>query len=167
MSFSEFPKAMTHPGYRPAVLSKDEVDSHGRLIKKAAPGSGVRFPPVYVNNHDQELEYASRGYVPNGTSDPEAYRRSAAGADIPNEHKHIEFPKWLYRMVEDELESKLVKDQAAQDLLRGAWFATPGDAQASIEEDEDEQPAVEVRNAAAGKAPRRSTKPVEETQPTE
>jgi hypothetical protein len=127
MSFSEYPKAMSHPNYRPAVLSQDIVNAD-KSITKAPPGSPAQFPPVYVNNIDQEQLYASRGYVPNGTPDPEAYAAAVAGVGTPVHHKHVEFPKYLYRSEDGEVVSQLVKDQAAQDKLDGFWYATPDDA---------------------------------------
>jgi len=161
MAFSEYPKAMSHPGYRPAVLSKDEF-INGKVIK-APPGSPAKFPPVYVNNHDQESYYSAMGYVPNGTADPEAYHAAMAGADKPNHHQHVEFPKYLYQKVADHKDARegdvyvhdgecyvrpvLLKDQEAQDKLTGDWYATPGDAalaDASPAEDETEETEEEA-----------------------
>ena len=153
MAFQEYPKAMSHPQYRPAVLSKDTTDPVTHQTIKAPPGSPAKFPPVYVNNKDQELDYASKGYVPNGTSDPEAYYTATVGADKPNTHQHVEFPKWLYAKDEQgdmvitaedgaavKVQGILVKDQAQQDKLIGAWYATPGDA-ANGDEEAAEEPA--------------------------
>lgn len=154
MAFQEYPKAMNHPQYRPAVLSKDTIDPVTHQTIKAPPGQPAKFPPVYVNNKDQELDYASKGYVPNGTSDPEAYYTATVGADKPNAHQHVEFPKWLYAKDEQgdlsvvseagehvRVRSLLVKDETQQEKLVGQWWATPGDAANGDEEAAEDPPA--------------------------
>lgn len=138
-SFQEYPKAMKHPAHRAAIISQDRV-VNGKIIK-AAPGQPERFPPVYVNNVDQEIQYASLGYVPNGESDPDAYVKAIIGANEPQDHQHHEFPKWLYAPDEDgemsidtpegvriRVKAREVKDKKEQDRLIGEWYATPGDA---------------------------------------
>lgn len=161
MSFSEYPKAMRHPQHRPAVISKDEIVG-GKIIK-APPGSPERFPDVFVNNEDQEKQYASLGYAPNGTSDPEAYRRAMAGADEPSGHQHHEYPRWMYQphesgemQVEIGMESvkvrgAVVKNEAERKALRGTWFESPREAAEAVleDEDEDEQPPVEAAKETA------------------
>jgi hypothetical protein len=154
MAFSEYPKAMSHPGFRPAILSKDEF-VNGKVIK-AAPGQPAKFPPVYVNNQDQEAYYSAQGYVPNGTADPEAYHAAMAGMDTVPAHSHVEFPKYLYQKVSDAareddiwvadvlVRGVLLKDEAAQERLVGNWYATPGDAA----EAEDEEPMSESEETA-------------------
>jgi hypothetical protein len=134
-NFQRYPMAMSHPGYRPAVLSKDEI-VNGRIVK-APPGSPVKFPPVYVNNEDQEKEYAAQGYMPAGTPDPEAYRRAMTGNDEPVGHQHREYPRWMYQAHDSgehavavgvdtvKVRGVLVKTEADRDALRGKWFETP------------------------------------------
>ena len=142
MTYNRYPLAMNHPAYKPAVISQDTVDPVSHKTIKAAPGQPAKFPPVYVNNPDQEAQYAAEGYVPNGEPDPEAYYRAQVGANEPNDHQFKEFPKWLYKpLAPGEYEAKLVNDQAAQDALPEgvAWYATPGDAvEASYADDEEE-----------------------------
>jgi hypothetical protein len=159
MSFNDFPKAMSHPQYRPAVISRDTVGPDGKTVK-APPGQPAKFPPVYVNNADQEAQYASLGYVPNGVSDPEAYRRAIAGADLPPSHEHQEYPRWVYQAHEDgdmhvevdgeyvAVRSHLVNDEPAHAKLKGEWHITPlaaATAEATEEEGQDGQPAAEKR----------------------
>lgn len=55
----EYPKWLHHPGFAPAVLS---ADPPGRMQPMAPPGTPVKFPPVQVNNPDQEEEYVAKGY---------------------------------------------------------------------------------------------------------
>jgi hypothetical protein len=159
MAFQEYPKAMSHPHYQPAVLSRDTTDPVTHQTIKAAPGSPAKFPPVYVNNKDQEADYAAKGYVPNGVSDPDEYLSSVIKADKPQGHTHVDFPKYLYGRDDDDgdmlieaesgehvrVRSLLIKDQAAQDKLVGSWYATPGDAANGSDEDEAaaEEPADE------------------------
>lgn len=146
MGYNEYPKAMSHPAYKPAVLSQDTVDPVSHKTIKAAPGKPAQYPPVYVNNPDQEAQYASLGYVPNGVADAEAYYRATVGANEPNDHAFKEFPKWLYRpLVPGEYEGKLLESQEAQDALPEgqAWYATPGDAiEASYADEEEDAPTI-------------------------
>lgn len=133
--FKQYPLAMTHPGHRPAVLSQDEV-VNGKIIK-APPGSPEKFPAVFVNNKDQEQEYAAKGYVPNGVSDPEAYRRAMTGNEEPVNHSHREYPRWMYQahdsgehpvVVDFEtvmVRGKLVKTEDERTALPGDWHETP------------------------------------------
>jgi len=162
MSFQEYPKAMSHPQYQPAVISQDTVDrATGRTIK-APSGVPAKFPPVYVNNKDQEAQYASLGYVPNGVSDPDEYLSAIIGADQPHGHEHVDFPKYLYTQDDDGdlqvlneggdivgVRSLLIGSQAAQDKLVGSWYATPGDA---ANAGPDDEPAGEAEEAQEGTA---------------
>lgn len=173
---SEYPKAMSHPQFRAAILSKDEIGPNGQIIK-AAPGKPAQFPPVYVNNVDQEQMYAARGYVPNGNYDPEAYKSQMTVA-VQGGYVHSEFPKYLYTKDENgdmdvlsdqgeyvKVRSILVKDQEQQDKLVGAWYATHGDAangdpDAEAEEDaskdgDEEQGQTGEDQPAAGRNKRR------------
>lgn len=166
MAFSEYPKAMSHPGFRPAVISKDEY-INGKVIK-APPGQPAKFPPVYVNNEDQEAQYSAMGYVPNGVADPDAYHAAMAGIDKPATYQHMDFPKYLYQSIkhEDATEGDiwvadagrwtrgvLLNDEAAQDRLTGDWYATPGDAalagdsEATEEDEQAQEDAQEQPNS--------------------
>lgn len=134
-SFKQYPMAMKHPGHKPAVISQDQI-VNGRYVKSAA-GSPEKFPPVFVNNEDQEQQYAALGYVPNGVSDPEAYRRAMTGNDEPVNHKHRDYPRWMYQQHDDGdhevlvgydpvmVRGVLVHSEQERSALRGEWFETP------------------------------------------
>lgn len=74
-----YPMTMTHPAYRPAVLSRGD-------IRSTAPGSPARYPPVVVNNADQEEYHVSRGYVPT--------KRQAAPAPPASDAPAIDPKRW-------------------------------------------------------------------------
>jgi hypothetical protein len=142
MAYSEYPKAMNHPQFRPAIVSGYTRHPDG-TAKNDAPGAPAKFPPVYVSNKDQELDYASRGYVPAGVSDAEAYMRAVVGADTPSSYGFQEFPKYVYQVQGGEVASALVSTEAEQTSLKGAWYATPDDAlsvlaDADVDPDQDD-----------------------------
>lgn len=144
MEFQQYPLAMKHPQHRPAVLSQDKVNRDG-TISKASPGMPESYPDVFVNNKDQELLYASKGYMPNGVSDPKAYMSSVLGADTPFSYDHVEYPKWVYQIdAEGDVESKLVNDKSSEDKLKGKWHATPDIAWQAAEA-EDTAPSTDVK----------------------
>lgn len=159
MGYSEYPKFMKHPQHKPAVLSRDIVNPD-RTITKAAPGQPERFPDVLVHNKDQEIDYASRGYAPAGTSDPEAYLRAISGNAELDSQKHHEYPKWLYQAHEDgEIEvnldsgdtiyvkSVLVDHEAGEKKLKGEWHPNPGAAAKAFSEEAFDQDAEEQGEA--------------------
>ena len=142
MAYSEYPKAMNHPQFSPAIVSGYTRHPDG-TAKNDAPGAPAKFPPVYVSNKDQELDYASRGYVPAGVSDAEAYMRAVVGADTPSSYGFQEFPKYVYQVQGGEVASALVSTEAEQTSLKGAWYATPDDAlsvlaDADVDPDQDD-----------------------------
>nr|WKF58823.1 hypothetical protein HUO10_003324 [Paraburkholderia busanensis] len=158
MAYAEYPKFMKHPQHRPAVLSKDEI-VNGKVVK-APPGQPERFPDVIVNNKDQEIDYASKGYAPNGTSDPDAYMRAITGNDELPGHHHHEYPKFLYQAHEDgemkvdidgdtvRVTSVLVDDEKAEKKLKGEWHPNPGAAvRAALDE---EEPPVDSSESGEG-----------------
>lgn len=55
-----YPKQMTHPHYKPAVIS------NSRNPNTPFHGEPVRFPPVMVYGPDAEEYHKSRGYVSQG-----------------------------------------------------------------------------------------------------
>lgn len=133
--FQEYPKAMHHPQKRPAVLSgrhKDPVT--GKLVMDP-PGQPAKFNDVFVNNKDQEIQYASLGYVPNGVSDPTAYQSAITGNDANTRGKFVEYPKMLYRAKPDdpegELETKTVATATEEKTLGDKWHPNPDAARAA------------------------------------
>ena len=123
--FQHYPKQMIHPRAQAATTSGPVRDAQGHIIGQEPPGKPATFPPVVVNNKDQELDYASRGYVPQGNPDPSAYMKSVLGADEPNDYKFAEYPKYLYQSVDGKLENKLVKSEAEASKLGDSWHKTP------------------------------------------
>ncbi len=157
--FQEYPKHMKHPQHRPAVIAK--WDHKEKDPSKQPKGAPERFPEVMVHNYDQEQEYAAKGYVPSGVSDPEAYRRAKTGNDFKPDNSFMAYPKWLYHKPEksesDELDSKLVQNEAEEKALGDGWYSTPDKARAGSGKpaEEEQQPAqvkAQVKARGAKKA---------------
>lgn len=111
----------------PAVVSGYRREGRGTVDDP--PGKPVRFPPVWVNNRDQEEYYASLGYIPEGVSDPEKYKHETIGTGRPGPYEHQDFPRWMYQVGEDgAMKSALVDDADQMRLLGENWFTSPGDA---------------------------------------
>lgn len=110
--FEKYPMLMAHPHYRPAKVSAVEgtgrINANGEEVMQDMQGTPEQFPPVLVNNEDQEEYHASLGYAPAGKSDPSAYANAVA--DTPNNYVPVEFPKWvdgvLCETAEDEAEMR-------------------------------------------------------------
>lgn len=135
MAFQEYPKQMNHPNYRPAVVSGYRRNPDGSAVNDP-PGTPAKFPPVVVNNVDQEQDYASKGYLPAGVSDPQAYLRATIGAETPGVYKFQEYPKWMYRVEDDELQSQMVQSEAEERRMGEGWYATPDAAWGKDEQDD-------------------------------
>lgn len=98
-TFHEYPKAMVHPHYRKAastpVLGSGRIDPvTGRESRPDMQGTPERFPPVLVNNQEQEEMHAAQGYTPAGTMDAKAFARGVA-APVPASYQPAEYPKWV------------------------------------------------------------------------
>jgi hypothetical protein len=94
-AFSEYPKLMSHPAFTLGTAAEEVKHPGGRI--EYVGGTPVRFPPVTVNNPDDEEWYAAQGYVSQGKSDAKAFAQavaSAAAARTPNGYVPQEFPKW-------------------------------------------------------------------------
>lgn len=77
MMFAQYPKMMVHPNHRNAVL--------GHNYREGSPDV---FPPVTVNNEDQEEQYRAKGYVSKGgNADP--------GNPKPRGYEFHEYPKFV------------------------------------------------------------------------
>jgi hypothetical protein len=74
---------MAHPGFRPAKVSTTPYESTPQV-----------FPPVTVNNEDEEEYHAAQGYVPAGKGDPSAYAMAHASPP-PDNYEPQEYPKWV------------------------------------------------------------------------
>lgn len=128
---STYPKEMRHPNYRPAVISGYRRNADGSVANDP-PGSPPSNPPVWVNNYDQELYYASLGYLPVGVVDASAYFATVGDAAKHKEYSHVDYPKWLYRF-EGRLQSQIVNDPDEHSALGDGWFETPDGARESAE----------------------------------
>lgn len=144
-NYEEYPKEMHHPQARPA---EHKMEPREGLPKGMEPGTydakPAFLPPVTVHTRVQEEQAAAKGYVPNGESDPEAYRRGTLGITEPVQHVHREFPKWKYHAVEEPVLVETAEDEAA---LGASWadlpsgpFPEDGDAQ-----EDDAVPTPPVR----------------------
>lgn len=61
----EYPKWLRHPGETAATVSQPlPPDPLTKLRPAGAPGQPLKFPPVMVNNRDDEEYYVARGYNP-------------------------------------------------------------------------------------------------------
>lgn len=136
MSYQEYPKVMRHPQTRPAVLAK--WDYTEKDPRKQVQGSPAKFPDVIVSNRDQEEQYAAKGYVPGGVSDPDAYRMQITGNAPPTE-KFVEFPKYLYRVKDGLLEDTLVESAEQERGLEGVWYSSPSAAERATKGEEEKE----------------------------
>lgn len=91
---SEYPKHMAHPGFQPGKVGSEVKSPHG--FSYHVGGEAIRFPPVLVQNEDQEEYHKSQGYVSIGKSDPAAFARAVqAAAPQAEHHEPDQYPKWI------------------------------------------------------------------------
>lgn len=169
MDLKGYPKEMRHPQHVPASMSGYTRLPGGRT-KDDPPGRPDRFPPVFVNNTDQEQYYASNGYLPKdvpfGTQQATDYVARTIGDQRPGlEQPPSDYPKWLYKLGTDlRIQEALVDGPGAEAQLDDGWVMDLGavkKAQAQLEAEAKEQaargPAPEVPQApvAPTQAPRR------------
>jgi hypothetical protein len=143
---------MIHPHYKPAVLA--QWDTNIKDPARQPQGHPAKWPPVIVHNLDQEQDYASKGYLPAGVSDPDAYLRATIGAEAPGTYKFQEYPKWLYRCEDGGVQSQMVQSEAEEKRLGRHWHATPDAARMALQED---APAV-TNDSISPKAVERALK---------
>jgi hypothetical protein len=90
----EYPKHMIHPGYQPASKGVEIKSPHGFSYWKG--GTAQRFPPVLVNDENQEEFYVSQGYQSIGKSDARAFLAAVNVAEpIGEAYTASEYPKWI------------------------------------------------------------------------
>ncbi len=95
--YQRFPLWMHHPHEQPAVLSDDYGGPQGTrpaLGYGAPAGRARRFPPVMVQNAEQEAYHASQGYEP-GQSSKAAFEK----APLPSGYQQQEYPKIVNGLV--------------------------------------------------------------------
>lgn len=127
--FNEYPKLMSHPAFTLGTAAQEIKHPGGKL--EYVGGTAVRFPPVTVNNPDDEEWYAAKGYVSQGKSDSKAFAQAvaaAAAAKTPNGYVPQEYPKWaggvLCNSAEEE-EAALAKRRQQLGLAPGAALPEP------------------------------------------
>lgn len=103
--YRDYPKYLYHPNAQPAVVSDDLMWTGPGLPPigwSATPGRAASFPPVQVNNEDQEAYYVSRGYNPGSAGDLKAWE-SAVVAPKPPGFVQRDYPYFddRGRLVED------------------------------------------------------------------
>ncbi len=127
MDLKGYPKEMRHPQHIPAVVSGYTRLANGKT-KDDPPGRPAWFPPVFVNNLDQEQYYASLGYLPKDVAPhTEAHKRYLAttiGDERPGvKQPSADHPVWLYRLGDDlEVQSALADTPEAEAQLGEGWF---------------------------------------------
>lgn len=98
--FQRFPMWMRHPCEQAAVVSSDEqvLPNGQRVWVDAQPGKPLRFPPVMVQNEDQEEYHKAQGYVP-ANGNPTAFIKATVAPDPPG-YQHHEYPRMVNGRVE-------------------------------------------------------------------
>lgn len=96
-TYERYPMVMHHPAEQPAVLCDEYATQYGErppLGYSAPPGMARLWPPVTVNNADQEAYYLSRGYE-EGPSTKAAFVQATAQAQLPHGYRREEYPKYV------------------------------------------------------------------------
>jgi len=110
--YEDYPLMMTHPSWRPSQVTITEASGS----KVTAFGTPDAFPPVTVNNADQEEQHAAMGYVRRGKADPSAWAHLTASAP-PVDYVPERFPMWVNGVLceneDDEAEALKVSNVAA------------------------------------------------------
>lgn len=134
--YQEYPKHMSHPAFEPAKIG---TDADARTGAPAQLGSPMRFPPVLVQNAEQEEYYKAKGYDTIGKSDPAAFA-SAVANPVPPNYKPQEFPKWVHgvevRTAEEE--AAIIARHAPPAPVKAAAEADPIKERADPAPDEDD-----------------------------
>lgn len=90
--FARFPMWMRHPAQQAAVISDDYAGGERRATD-ARPGAPLRFPPVMVENEDQEEYHRAQGYEPSA-GNPTAFLKATVAPEPPGYQRH-EYPRML------------------------------------------------------------------------
>lgn len=110
----EYPLTMAHPAFQRSqplpIPGTEKRNAEGVVISQDYQGTPERFPPVTVQDADQEAYYESQGYARAGHSDPSAYA-SAHAAPAPPSYVPQEYPKWV--------DGVLVESEEDDPLRRG------------------------------------------------
>lgn len=161
-SFQDFPCMLKHPAHKAAIPYKQPryapgSEGWGKPIEPGQTGKPEMFPDVMVRNWDQELEYASKGYVRVGVADPEAYHRAVNRLDETPPGQFEDYPRMLYRYALNQstgenVDEKVVQNKEEEEkFAKLGWFRTPGEA---IDAHEGKKPSAKsVAGCPAGVEP--------------
>jgi hypothetical protein len=144
--YQDYPKLMVHPGFQPATLGTSADERKGTPAKIGQP---VKFPPVTVNNEQQEEYHAAQGYGPAGKGNPAAFVAAHSSPDTPY-HKQ-EYPKYVGDIVvnnEDEELAAIDRNEqmaAAAEAARVKADAAAQEARAAPAELEGRVEAMEAK----------------------
>lgn len=138
--FEKYPMLMAHPQYRAATVTPIEgtgvLNNEGIEVRQDMQGTPERYPPVQVNNEDQEAYHAAMGYRPAGKSDPAAYAQAVA--ETPVDRVIDEFPKWVGDVLVNSAEEEAALPRQHPDVqalvarleaAKPPAFVSPGDVE--------------------------------------
>lgn len=109
----EYPKMLRHPAERSATVNVTATDPRtGR--QTFGPGEPAMYPPVLVNDADQEEYQKAQGYETVGTYSPAAFAQAAANPN-PVNHKPVEYPKWVDGVLVNSEDEELAAMEVATD----------------------------------------------------
>lgn len=145
MSFNEYPKKMSHPEYRAAVVEQLPCNCKpgvkctcrtGLFARDWVCKSPERFPEITVMTLDQEKQYAARGYRPNNMANSSEYEQAILEMAPVTGYGFQAYPKWKYHAFEIP---KIVGSAAEEAELGDDW----SDAPVLATEDDVEEPEAE------------------------
>src|SRR5258708_6161768 len=120
-AFSEYPLVMHHPHHRSATMklvprTKAGTDPAGTVMHDSI-ATPEYLPDVTVRDLDEELQYAAKGFMRAGVSDPAAYAAALSGAPPPDHDFHA-YPKWKYHAT---AEARIVASAKEESDLGTGW----------------------------------------------
>jgi hypothetical protein len=164
-AYSEFPLVMHHPHHRPATMklvprTKAGTDQPG-VVMHDSISTPEYLPDVTVRDRDEELQYAAKGFMRAGVSDPAAYAAALSGAPPPDHDFHA-YPKWKYHA---EKEARIVASAKEESDLGPGWadrpdLVAPAAAPAVPSASDPSAGADRPPSAAADAAPKRAKRSV-------
>lgn len=121
-----YPLMLHHPNEQPAVISDDQARGPMNVGYSAKPGQSRMFPPVTVDNADQEAYHVSRGYEPGPSAMP------AAVAALPENYSYQQYPVMV--------DGVLVQDPTfvPVDNQYPKWVDRPGSEQVLVKSAKEE-----------------------------
>ncbi|GAC1664548.1 MAG: hypothetical protein PVS3B2_00330 [Candidatus Dormibacteraceae bacterium] len=95
-TYQRYPMVMNHPNYQPATMHRVNNGTPGMKGEAWAgdmQGTPVKFPPVTVNNEDQEEYHRAQGYV-SAAGDEHEFNVARNNLN-PTGYAFQEYPKWI------------------------------------------------------------------------